>query len=393
MNKPSDDISNNVAIIQEWLVTFGGSEQILAALLETWQEAKVFTQVYDPEGPCSAITTGREIETTFIQNLPGAKRNHRRYLPLMPLAVEQFDVRCYDVVISISHAVAHGVITQPDQLHINYVCAPMRYAWHLYHEYLEESGLSRGLRGSAARILLHYLRMWDANTSKRVDNYVAISHWMAKNVWRVYRRRSSVIYPPVNVHDFELVENKENYYVTITRLVPYKRVDLILEAFRQMPEKKLVIVGDGPDRKKLESTATSNVEFLGYLPFAELKTILGKAKAFLYTAVEDFGIVPVEAQACGTPVIAYGKGGVLETVIDGETGILYADQTSESLIQAVEQFENGEMRVDRKVLRENAWRFRKERFQGEFRNYVDKRWTLFTQEMHSFLNIEGDSSD
>jgi len=385
MNKPSANLEQSITFIHEWLVTFGGSEQILASLLEIWPDAPIHTQVYDPDGPCSSFAAGKKIETSFIQKLPGAKHNHRRYLPLMPLAVEQFDVRGFEVIVSISHAVAHGVISQPDQLHINYICTPMRYAWHLYHQYLQQAGLSRGVRSSIARLILHYLRVWDSQTANRVDEFVAISHWMARNVWRVYRRKARVIYPPVNVSDFDLREEKENFYITITRLVPYKRVDLIIEAFQRLPDKKLVIVGDGPDLKKLKSSAPNNVEFLGYLPFSEMKSILEKARAFLYAAVEDFGIVPVEAQACGTPVIAYGKGGVLETVVNGKTGLLYPEQTAVSLVQMIEEFENHTMPIDRTAMRINANRFSKERFQDEFKTFVEQKWSQFSRIDHNTL--------
>lgn len=374
---PTENTPPKITFAHEWLTTLGGSEQILAALLEIWPDAPIHTLVYDPAGPCSSFTLGKNIQTSFIQKLPGAKRNHRRYLPLMPLAVEQFDLSGFDVILSISHAVAHGVLPQADQLHINYICIPIRYAWHLYQDYLTRAGLQNGLRGWITRAILHYLRLWDLAAAQRVDEFVAISNWVARNVWRAYRRPATVIYPPVDVSAFDVQEQKEDYYITVTRLVPYKRVDLILDAFRQMPTKKLVLVGDGPDLERLKSQASQNVEFLGFLPFNDLKLALEKAHALIYTAVEDFGIVPLEAQACGTPVIAYGRGGVLETTIAGQTGLFFQHQEAASLVQAIEQFEAQSHPFDVRILRQNAERFNKERFQHEFNDFVDQSWSRF----------------
>lgn len=368
---------HRIIFVHDWLTTLGGTEKILAALLELWPEAPVHTLVYDPEGPCQEIFAGKEIHTSFIQKLPGAKRNHRRYLPLMPLAVEQFDTSDYDILISTSHAVAHGVLPKADQLHINYICIPIRYAWHLYHDYIHGAQLTRGVRGWIAKLTLHYLRLWDYSAANRVDTFVAISNWARKNVWRAYRRPAEVIYPPVDVDVFTPHSEKEDFYLTVTRLVPYKRIDLMLEAFRQMPHKKLLVIGDGPDKARLQVSAPGNVIFLGFQPFEELKHHLERAKALVYTAVEDFGIVPVEAQACGTPVIAYGKGGVLETVTNGETGILYQEQKPESLVKAVQSFEAGNYKFDIQTLRSNAERFSKERFQKEFALFVEHKWESF----------------
>jgi len=366
-----------VAFIHDWLVTYGGGEQILRALMEVWDEAPIYTLIHDPDGPCDVFTHGRDIKTSFIQKLPRANKNHRFYLPLMPLAIEQFDLRGHDVVVSISHAVSHGIVPQPDQLHINYICIPIRYAWHLYHQYLEESGLERGVRSWIARSILHYIRLWDISASHRIDHYVAISNWVARNVWRVYRREADVIYPPVDIQAFSLYERKENFYLTVSRLVPYKRIDLIVEAFNLMPEKKLVVIGDGPELTKLQAKGGKNVEFIGYRPFSDLKDYMQRARAFVFAALEDFGIVPLEAQACGTPVIAYGKGGVMETVIEGETGLFFPRQDVQSLISAVQAFENSDHKFNATNIRKNAERFNKSRFQEEFSKYVDRKWTEF----------------
>jgi len=368
-----------IAFIHDWLTSFGGAEQVLAALLEVWPEAPVYTLVHDPDGPCAAFTRGHQIHTSFIQQLPAAKRRYRSFLPLMPLAIEQFDLRGYDCVVSISHAVAHGVLTLPDQLHINYICTPMRYAWHLHQQYLDDGGLRHGLRGGTARLILHYLRQWDVAAANRIDQFIAISDWVQSLVWRAYRRPAEVIYPPVDIDAFQLRAEKDDYYLTISRLVPYKKVDLIVNAFKAMTNKRLIVIGDGPELRRLQAQAGPNTEFLGFLPFESLKGRLEKARAFVYAAEEDFGIVPVEAQACGTPVIAYGRGGALETVIDGQTGVLFAEQNTESLIRAVEQFEQANQRLDVAVMRSNAERFSKARFQRQFIRSLTVQWEQFEQ--------------
>lgn len=367
----------SIAFVHEWLVVYAGSERALGGMLENWPDAPVYTLVHDPHGECHHLTQGRQVMTSFIQRLPFATRKYRSYLPLMPLAIEQFDLRGYDVVISCSHAVAHGILTQPSQMHINYICIPMRYAWHLYHQYLQESGLDRGFRSIFARLTLHYLRLWDAATANRVDQYVAISRWVADNVWRTYRRSAHVIYPPVDVEAFPFQEKKEDFYLTVSRLVPYKKIDLIVQAFRSMPEKKLIVIGDGPDHEKIRSQASSNVELLGYQPHEKMVSYMQNARAFIFAAEEDFGIAPIEAQACGTPVIAYGKGGARETILEDRTGVFFNSQTPEELVQAIQRFEAQRPGFDAHSCRLNAERFNKERFKREIREYVEKRWEEF----------------
>jgi glycosyltransferase involved in cell wall biosynthesis len=368
-----------IAFIHDWLVTFGGGEQILSSWLEIWPGSPVYTLVHDPDGPCRSITEDQEIHTSFIQRLPRSKVNHRAYLPFMPMAVEQFDLSGFDLIISCSHAVSHGILPQPDQLHINYICTPMRYAWHLYHQYIQGANLEKGVKSWLTKSILHYLRVWDAQTANRVDEYVAISSWVAQNVWRAYRRPASVIYPPVDTDAFQLQEEKDDFYVTVSRLVPYKKNDLIISAFNQMPEKKLIVIGDGPDLAKLQASAGKNIEFLGFQSFDTLRDCLQRARAFVYAAVEDFGIVPVEAMACGTPVIAYGKGGLLETVIDGMTGLFYQNQADNDLVEAINKFESGGVRYSPLEIRHHAAQFSKQRFQEEFSNYVSRTWNDYNQ--------------
>lgn len=226
----------------------------------------------------------------------------------MPLAIEQLDVSKHDIILSSSHAVAKGILTGPDQLHISYVHSPIRYAWDLQHQYLREAGLSKGLKATLARWLLHKIRIWDCRTANGVDHFIANSQFIARRIKKVYGRKADVIYPAVDVERFALQTNKQDYYMTASRMVPYKRMDLIVEAFSHMPTKRLVVIGDGPEMNKIKSKATNNIEILGYQPNDVMQKYMSEAKAFVFAAEEDFGITPVEAQACGTPVIAYGKG-------------------------------------------------------------------------------------
>lgn len=362
-----------IAFVHDWLVEYGGAENVLAAMLECWPAAPVYTLVHDERGPTASILQGHKIETSFLQKIPFGKKSYRSYLALMPLAIEQFNLSGYDIIISNSYAVAKGVLSGPDQLHICMCCSPIRYAWDLQHQYLRESGMARGFRSWLARWILHEIRKWDYRTANGVDAFLAISEFIARRVWKIYRRESRVIYPPVDVGRFSLHENKEDFYLTASRMVPYKRVNLIVEAFSKMSDKKLVVIGDGPEFKKVKSLATPNVELLGFQPADVLVDYMQRAKAFVFAAEEDFGIVPLEAQACGTPVIAYGKGGVLETVIEGQTGIFFDQQTTTSLIDAVDRFERLSP-FDPNSLRRNAKRFSKQRFQAEFEAFVDQAW-------------------
>ena len=367
-----------IAIVHDWLVTYAGAERVLEQLLRLYPEADLFSLIdFLPSGQRGFILD-KPVSTSFIQKLPWAKTKYRHYLPLMPLAVEQFDLSAYDLVISSSYAVAKGVITGPDQLHVSYVHSPMRYAWDLQHQYLRESGLERGLLNWPARYLLHRMRLWDSRTANGVDEFVANSRFIARRIHKVYRRTAEVIYPPVDVSAFELREDKEDFYLSASRLVPYKKVDLIVEAFARMPDKKLVVIGDGPEFQKIRSKAGGNVQLLGYQPFSELRDHMQRAKAFIFAAEEDFGIVPVEAQACGTPVIAYGRGGVLETVrgsvSSAPTGLFFEEQTPDALVKAVERFERQAAQFVPATVRKNALRFSTEHFCKRFKDFVEERW-------------------
>jgi glycosyltransferase involved in cell wall biosynthesis len=370
-----------VAIIAEWLSTYAGSERVLEKMIGCFPEADVFAVVdFLPEAE-RGFLLGKRPKVSFIQRLPLARKYFRHYLPWMPLAVEQFDLSAYDVILSNSHAVAKGIITGPNQLHISYVNSPMRYAWDLQPQYLREAGLERGVKGWLVRWLLHRMRSWDRQTANGVDLFLANSRFIARRIWRVYRREAEVLYPPVDVSGFSLHETKEDFYLTASRMVPYKRMDLIVEAFAGMPDKRLVVIGDGPEMAKVRAKAGPNVSLMGYQPFEVLRDYLQRAKAFVFAAEEDFGILPVEAQTCGTPVIAFGKGGALET-IRGQTdqqptGIFFDEQTPVSIQSAVLAFEGMQDRISPERCRENAMRFSEERFRDEYHGLVMAAWEEF----------------
>jgi glycosyltransferase involved in cell wall biosynthesis len=378
-----------VAIIHEWLVSYAGSERVLEQILTLFPDADLYSVVDFLTESQKGFIKNKIVKTSFIQRLPFAKRKYRQYLPIMPLAVEQFDLSNYDLIISSSHAVAKGVLTGPDQLHISYIHSPIRYAWDLQHEYLKESGLNKGPKGLLARWLLHKMRLWDCRTANGVDAFIANSHFIARRIWKVYRRESAVIYPPVDIDTFELCERKEDFYLTASRMVPYKKIDLIVEAFSKIPDKKLVVIGDGPDFNKVRAKAGANVEIMGYQPFEVLKNYMQRARAFIFAAEEDFGIVPVEAQACGTPVIAYGKGGVLETICGLDhttpTGVFFFDRTIDSLVKTIEVFETERNNIPPLNCRENALRFSPERFRIELSKFIERQLDLFNKKEKYFL--------
>lgn len=370
-----------MAVVHDWLTTYAGAERVLEQLLYLYPDAELFSVCDFLPDPERAFLNGHKLRTSFIQGLPGARTHYRSYLPCMPLAMEQFDLSGYDIVLSSSHAVAKGVLTGPGQLHISYVHSPIRYAWDLQHQYLRDSGLDRGLKGWLAKWVLHRMRVWDARTANGVDQFVANSQFIARRIWKVYRRLAAVVYPPVDVSRFSLMEQKEDFYLTASRLVPYKRIDIIVEAFSSMPEKRLVVIGDGPGMEKIRAMATDNVELLGYQQLDVLRDYMQRAKAFVFAAEEDFGITPVEAQACGTPVIAFARGGACETIrgLDSSvpTGVFFSEQTPEALRGAVQKFEAVQGDILPKSCRDNALRFAPERFKSEIAVLVKKCWQEF----------------
>jgi len=370
---------SRVALVHEWFSVLAGSETVVQQFCGLYPQADLFAVIADPRVVAATdFLRNRRLQTSFIQRLPAAQKIFRSYLMLMPLAIEQFDLSEYQIVISSNHAVAKGVLTGPDQMHISYVHSPIRYAWDLQHQYLRESGLDSGVQGAIARWMLHHMRIWDQRTAAGVDHFVANSQFIARRIRKVYGREATVIHPPVDVTGFPCRSEKDSYYLTASRLVPYKRVDLIVEAFGAMPDRRLVVVGEGPEDAKVRAKAGRNVELLGHQSRAALVELMQGARAFVFAAEEDFGIMPVEAQACGTPVIAYGKGGALETVnglgSPRATGVFFPRQDAASVIAAVERFEAHAGDFLPSSCRANAERFSTQRFVQEFAEYVTRRW-------------------
>lgn len=365
-----------IAIVHDWLVSYGGAERFLADILDVFPDADVYAVVDFLKEEDRWIIHNKKVTTTFIQKLPKAKDKYRNYLPLMPLAIEQLDLSNYDVIISSSHCVAKGVITGPDQIHISYVHSPVRYAWDLQHQYLREAGLRKGFKAWVAKVILHYIRLWDYRTSNGVDYFLANSKFIAKRIWKCYRREAEVLYSGIDLSTYTIGDRKEEFYLTASRMVPYKKIDLIVEAFSSMKDKKLVVIGDGPDFAKIKSKANTNIEFIGYVDLDVLTEFMQRAKAFVFAAEEDFGRVPVEAQACGTPVIAFGKGGALETVngLDSSkpTGVFFKEQTVDSICKAINEFETNFDLFNQYNCRMNAYRFSKKAFSENILRFVEK---------------------
>lgn len=365
-----------VAIVHDWLTTWAGAEKALAELLACYPQAEVFTTVNflsAAEAPC---LKGRTIHISFIQKLPGARKHYRRYLPLMPLAIEQFDLKGFDLILSSSHAVAKGVISDPSAVHICYCYSPMRYAWDMQHQYLRQSGNTRGPVSWLMRWQLHRLRQWDFISAQRVDHFIAISHYIKRRIETFYRRDAEIIYPPVDVDKFRCDRSRETFYVTASRMVPYKRIDLVIEAFNQMPDRQLIVIGDGPDYAKLKALAGSNVTLLGYQSDDVLIDYLERARAFVFMAEEDFGILPVEAQAAGAPVIGYGVGGLAETILNNVTGLWVSEQSSQALVRKINDFEAEKQEkpdaYPSQVCRQSAERFATANFTRAIKGLVEK---------------------
>jgi glycosyltransferase involved in cell wall biosynthesis len=353
-----------VAIVHEWFTCIAGSERVVEQMLLMYPQADLFALV-DTLLPSERGFLGtRAVQTSALQKLPGfLRRRFRGFLPVMPFLIEQTDLAGYDLVLSSSHAVAKGVLCTPDQIHVSYIHSPMRYAWDLQARYLRESNLGYGPRGLFARAALHYLRGWDFRSAQHPDQLVANSQYIARRIRRCWNRDASVVHPPVAIHDFSLHEHKDNFYLAASRLVPYKRMPLIAEAFSSMPERKLIIVGDGPERQRIENLVRGrhNIEYLGYQPTPALRDLMQRARALVFAAEEDFGILPVETMACGTPVIAYGRGGILDSVTDGMNGILFPEQSVSSIMTALVRFEQSSL-ASAADIRATTLRFSPERF-------------------------------
>lgn len=362
------------SIVSDRLTIYGGAERVLlemVRLLGVTDLHAIFHTV--PVGPGTPYA-GLMVRPTFLQKAPLLGRFSKFLLPFEPFAVEQIELAGNDLVVSSSHAVAKGCLTGPDQCHVSMVYSPMRYAWDLQGQYLTEMRAARGFKSFLIRRMLHRLRTWDVISAQRPDSLIAISNFIAARIWKCWGRQSKIIYPPVDTMSVRLDSApRDDYYITASRMVPYKRFDLIIEAFRRMPQRKLVVIGDGVDLPRVRRIAegAGNIELLGFQPTEVLRSRVARAKAFVFAAVEDFGIAPLEAQAAGTPVIALGVGGSRETIRDGETGVLFPEQTAESLISAVEYFEENHSRFAPERCRLNAERFSYSRFGREFLAHID----------------------
>jgi len=362
------------AIVHDWFAGYAGSERCVESFTNLYPEADVFVLFnFLTDEEQKIVVKNKKPHTSFIQNLPFARSNHRKYLPLFPYAIEQFDLSEYDLIISSSHAVAKGVLTNQNQLHICYCHTPIRYAWDLTHQYLKESKLTSGIKGAFAKWVLHYIRMWDISVANRPDFFIANSGYIAKRIKKIYNRESFVINPPVDLNNFECSAGKDDFYLTASRFVPYKRMDVIAEAFSKMPDKKLVIVGSGPDEEKIKEKSGSNIEFAGYLNGERYKDYMMRAKGFVFAAEEDFGIVVIEALASGTPVIALNKGGTAETVQNGINGVHFSEQSVESIKEAVERFEKTRSGFDSIKIAENTKQYDRKIFEEKVRKFVDEK--------------------
>ena len=370
-----------IAIVHDWLDTWGGAERVLVELLALFPTADLFALVDFLSASDRARLKRDTIRTTFIQRLPFARRHFRKLLGLMHLAFEQLDLHGYDLVISSCHSVSKAVLTGPDQLHVCLCHSPPRYAWDLQTQYLRQTGIEHGLRGWIARSTLHRLRISDLRASAGVDHYVAISRYIARRIRKCYRREATVIYPPVEL-PARLREPKDgSEYVTVSRLVPYKRVDLLIEAFRTLPGRTLHVIGDGPERKRLAALAGPNVRMHGSLVDEERDRVLDSAAAFVFAAEEDFGLAPLEAQGRGMPVIAFARGGTGETIRglneDAPTGVLFETQDAAAIAAAVNAFESQRERILPQSCRANAERYSFMRFRSEFNAFVQSAWSDF----------------
>ncbi|MDD3836072.1 MAG: glycosyltransferase [Sulfurimonas sp.] len=355
-----------VAIVHDWLVTDAGAEKVLKALLDIYRDADIFSLVdFLSQRDRDNVLGGRFAKTSFIQKLPFARKHFRSYFILFPLAIESFDLSKYDLIISSSWAVAKGVKKHANQLHISYCYTPIRYAWDLYDEYTASLPQPKKLFVKAT---LSYIKKWDIKTLHRVDHFIADSIFVQERIKRTYNRDSTVIYPPVDTKNYAYEPNKEDFYLTASRLVPYKKTKLIVEAFNEMPDKKLVVIGSGEELKAIKEIAKTNISVLGYQEKDVLTHYMQRAKAFVYAAVEDFGIVPIEAMSCGTPVIALGKGGTAETVIDGVNGVHFKKQTKEDIIDALCRFES--QSFDLASISRDAKVYNTKRFQEEIQEFI-----------------------
>jgi glycosyltransferase involved in cell wall biosynthesis len=364
-------------------------------MLRCFPDATVYT-LFDTLSDDDRAKIGyASTRTSFLQRMPGIPRGHRLYLPLMPLAIEQFDLSDYDLIISSSYAVAKGVLTGPDQLHLTYVHSPMRYAWDLQHQYLREAGLEKGARSWLIRLLLHHMRIWDSRTAQGIDGWITNSHFVARRIQKIYGREAVVIPPPVRVPSAPPNSEKRDYFLAASRLVPYKNIRAIVQAFAAIPDQRLVVAGEGPERTKLERVAGSNVEFCGFVPDEKLWTLMREARAFIFAAEEDFGMAPVEAQAEGTPVIALARGGARETIVAAgptPTGLFFAHPEPTEIAEAVDRFLRTAGCYLPVACWRNALRFSEDRFDSVFASLVRKEIDAFGERLRAGREVEPSQS-
>jgi glycosyltransferase involved in cell wall biosynthesis len=364
-----------VAIVHDWLVTNAGAEKVLRAILDIYPDADIFSLVdFLNDRDREIVLNGKYAQTSFIQKLPFAKKHFRNYLPLFPKAIESLDASEYDIIISSSWAVAKGIKKNKKQLHICYCHTPIRYAWDLYEEYT--SSLKQPKKFIVQKTL-EYIRRWDVKTLERVDYFIANSSHVKERIKRIYKRDATVIYPPVDMTRFCLNETKKEYYLTASRLVPYKKTKLIVEAFNNMPDKKLIVIGAGEEYKNIQTIAKSNIALMGYQDDNTLIQHMQNARAFIYAAVEDFGIVPIEAMACGTPVIALNEGGTAETVIDGVNGVHFNQQNVYDICTAIKKFET--LNFHPKEIRKSVLQYTS--FKEKFKDAIESYITIFNKKI------------
>ena len=369
-----------VAFVHDWFTMPGGAEKVAAEIIDLIQPHAVFSLFnFMNLGTLKTITQGREVNTSFLQQAPLAQRYYRHLAPLYPRAISQLDLNDFDVIISSSWMAAKGVVKRPDQIHICYCHTPMRIAWGLESTYLNKYGYNKGLKRLFAKYLINRLKKWDAKTENGVDFFISNSAFVQDRIERAYHRKATVIYPPVNTERFEFRADKSDFYFTASRFVDYKNIDLIIKAFNQFPDRRLVIAGQGPLEKHLKRLAGPNIEFLGWVSDKKLIYYMQRAKAFINASVEDFGIAGLEAQSTGTPVIALGIGGYRETVIENETGLFFEREHPEALADAILRFER--MKLDPIAIRENAKRFDHHVFREQFLNFFLDKSILHVEEL------------
>ncbi len=358
-----------IAVVHDWLVTDAGAEKVLKSILELYPTADLFSLVdfLNPKDKLEVLKN-KEVKTSFIQNLPFSKNKFRNYLPLFPKAIEKLDLKAYDLIISSSWAVAKGVKTHKKQIHISYCHTPIRYAWDLYDEYT--SNLIQPKKFLVEQTL-KYIKKWDIKTLDRVDYFIANSKFVEKRINKTYNKNAKVIYPPVDTSKYTLCLQKSDYYLTASRLVPYKKTKLIVEAFNKMPEKKLLVIGEGEEYNSIKKIAKNNIQVLGYQEEKKMIEYMQKAKAFIYAAIEDFGIVPIEAMSCGTPVIALNYGGTAETVKSGFSGIHFQEQTIEDIIKAVKKFDS--ISFDYENISLSVQNYCEDRFKKEIKEFIESK--------------------